>query len=127
VAAVKGRGGITKLVVTFDQALDPASAVNVANYGVSVPGRSGRMLGRHRTAIGSRRSIRVLAAIYDAAEHQVTLTLHTKLHQRQAIQLQINGTSGGVADTQGISLNSPDKLKPGKDYVGALDLNTGNV
>jgi hypothetical protein len=40
------------------------------------------------------------------------------------IQLQIKGTTGGVVDTQGSSLNSPDKLKQGKNYLAALDLIT---
>jgi hypothetical protein len=118
---VKVRGEITKLVITFDQALDPASAGNVDNYGVTIPGHT---RGRHRTSVASRHSIGIVAAAYDTAEHQVTLTLHTKLHQKQPIQLQINGGTGGVANTQGISLNSPDKQKPGKDCVGALDLNS---
>jgi hypothetical protein len=55
---------------------------------------------------------------------KATLTLRMKPHQRQTIQLQINGTTGGVTDAQGISLNSPDKLQPGKNYLAALDLIT---
>ena len=124
VAPVKSRGDIAKLVITFNQALDPASAANVANYGVTIPGRTGHALGSHRAAVSSRRSIGIRAATYNAAQHQVTLTLHTRLHQKQAIQLQIKGTTGGVVDTQGISLNSPDKLKQGKNYLAALDLIT---
>ncbi len=124
VAPAKGHGGITKLVITFNQALDPASAVNVANYGVAIPGRTKHTHGKDRTAVASQRSIGIRGAVYDAAQHQVTLTLHTKLQQRQAIQLEIKGTTGGVADTQGISLNSPDKLKPGKNYLAVLNLIT---
>ena len=120
----KSRGAITKLVITFDQALDPASAANVANYSVTIPGRTKHTVGRDRTAVGSRRSIGIRAAAYDGAQHEVTLTLRTKPHQKQTIQLQINGTTGGVSDTQGISLNSPDKLQPGKNYLAALDLIT---
>jgi Tol biopolymer transport system component len=122
VTPVKHRGGITKLVISFDQALDPASAANVANYGVTIPESTRPTRGRHRTAVAASRSIGILAAAYDAADHQVTLTLHTKLHRGQAVQLQIKGTTGGVADTQGLALNSRGTLKQGSDYVVALHL-----
>ena len=88
VVPVKGRGGIRELVITFDQALDPAAAANVANYGVSVPRPRH---GKHRTAVAARTAVGVASATYNAAEHQVTLTLHAKLHGTQAIQVQLKG------------------------------------
>jgi hypothetical protein len=75
-------------VVTFDQALDPATAANVANYGVSI---LGRRHGKHRTAAAARTPIGVASATYNAAEHQVTLTLDKKLHRTHSIQVQIKG------------------------------------
>ncbi len=95
---------------------------NVANYRVTIP-RTVHALGKRYTASISRRSVGIRAATYDAALRQVTLILNTKLHPNQAIQLQIKGTSGGVTDTKGLSLNSPDVLKLGKDYLAALNLN----
>jgi hypothetical protein len=86
---VKGRGGIRELVITFDQALDPAAAANVASYGVSIPGHRH---GNHKTAAVARTPIGVASATYNAAEHQVRLTLDKKLHRRQGIQVQIKGT-----------------------------------
>ncbi len=91
---MKHRGSIAKLVITFDKAADPAFAGNTTNYSVSVAGHRGHKEGRHRTATVSRRVIGVVSAAYNAAEHQVTLTLDTRLHRSQAIELQIEGTSG---------------------------------
>jgi hypothetical protein len=59
---------------------------------------------------------------YNPAKNQVTVTLHAKLHQREAIELQIKGTAGGLAGTQGSALNSADRLKQGKDYITALEV-----
>ena len=95
VAAVKGRRGVTELVITFNRALDPATAQNTANYQVSLPGRTVRLAGGHRTAARPGRSIAVTAAAYDAATHQVTLALRTSLHPQKTTQLEIDGTSGG--------------------------------
>ena len=41
---------------------------------------------------------------------------------RRDAQLQIKGTSGGVASTAGIPLNSPGGTKPGQDYLTTLAL-----
>ena len=117
---MKGRHGIKSLIITFDQALDPSSATNAANYQVSVPGRvlSGRH--GHQTAARPARSLAIGKVAYNPAKNRVTVTLHTKLHQREAIELQIKGTAGGLAGTQGSALNSSDKLKQGTDYITAL-------
>jgi Calx-beta domain/WD40-like Beta Propeller Repeat len=88
VVPVKARKGITKLVITFDQALDPAAAANVASYGVSIPGHKHA---KHRNAVAARTAIGVASATYNAVEHQVTLTLDKKLHQKKGIQVKIQG------------------------------------
>ena len=122
VAPLKSLRDKTSLVITFDQALDPASAQNSSNYQLSLPGRTVHGLHRHQTATGPRRPVGISAATYNPATHEVTLTLRTKLRQGQAYQLQINGAAGGLVDTEGTALNSPDALRPGKDYLAALDL-----
>ena len=81
-----------------------------------------RLAGGHGTAVRPGRSVAITAAIYDPATHQVTLTLRTKLHPQKTTQLEINGTSGGVASTDGVPLNSPNTTKPGQDYLATLDL-----
>ena len=47
----------------------------------------------------------IFSAVYDAADHQVTLTLHTKIQHRQSIQLQIKGTPDGAIKTQEIAIS----------------------
>jgi hypothetical protein len=64
-------------------------------------------------------------ATYNAATHQVTLALRTPLRSGVAYQFRVYGASGsGVESTSGASLNSPGKLKPGKDYQAVLELAT---
>jgi hypothetical protein len=119
---MKGRRGITSLVITFNGALDATTAQDAANYQVSVPGRALHASRGHRSAARPSRPVGIAAASYDATAHQVTLTLSTALRPRQAAQLEIKGTSGGVTATDGAPLNSPEGLKPGLDYVGTLDV-----
>ena len=97
VTPVKSRGGVEKLAITFAQALDPTSAENVNSYGVSILAHAQHRHGKQSTADESRRSIGVASAVYDAADHQVTLTLHAKLHGRQTVQLQLKNAAGNVA------------------------------
>jgi roadblock/LC7 domain-containing protein len=122
VAPLNSRRDKTSLAITFDQALDPASAQNTTNYQVSLPGRALHVGHRHQTATRPRRMVGITTASYDPSTHEVTLTLGTKLRQGQAYQLQIKGAAGGLADTEGVALNSPGILKPGEDYLAALDL-----
>lgn len=85
---MKGRGGIRELVITFDQALDPAAAANIASYDVTIPAHRH---GKHPIAAAARSPIGVASATYNAAEHQVTLTLRKKLHGIRAIEVQFKG------------------------------------
>ncbi len=119
------RRRITSVVVTFNQALDPASAQNLANYQITLPGRTVHTRPGHLTTTRPGRSVVIKNAGYNAATHQVTLTLRTPLRRGTAYQFRVNGASGsGVESTSGASLNSPGKLKPGKDYQAVLDLAT---
>jgi Tol biopolymer transport system component len=116
---------ITNVVVTFNQALDPASANNLANYQITLPGRTVHTRSGHLTTTRPGRSVVIRNAGYNAATHQVTLTLRTPLRRGTAYQFRVNGASvSGVESTGGVSLNSPGKLKPGKDYQAVLDLAT---
>jgi Tol biopolymer transport system component len=121
--ALESRRGVTSVIVTFNQALDPASAQNLANYQITLPGRTVHSRHNHLTTTRPGRSLVIKSAGYNAATHQVTLTLRTPLLPGTAYQFRVNGASGGgVESTSGVSLNSPDKLKPGKDYQVVLDL-----
>jgi hypothetical protein len=122
VSALEGRRGNTSLVITFDKALDPATAQNIANFQVSLP-----KVAPHRSrglGITARRSrpVKIATVTYDPVQHQVTLTLQSKLRQGQTTQIDIKGTSGGLASTDGVPLNSPNKQKPGQDYLALVDL-----
>jgi hypothetical protein len=55
-------------------------------------------------------------------DHQVTLTLRSKLRPGQMAQLDIEGTPGGVASAAGIPLNSPGGTKPGQDDLTTVAL-----
>ncbi len=78
VAPMKGRRGITTLVITFNKPLAPATAQDAANYQVSLPGRTIHGSRGHRSTTSPSRSVGVTAAAYNSQTHQVTLTLRTK-------------------------------------------------
>jgi hypothetical protein len=122
VTPVEGRHELTTVVVTFNQALDSASAQEVANYQISLPGHVVRAHGSHATATRPGRAVGVKTATYDATNHQVTLTLRTPLRRGQAYQFAINGAPGGVKGTSGIALGGSGTSAAGKDYAGELDL-----
>jgi Tol biopolymer transport system component len=119
------RRGVTSVVITFNQALDPASAQNLANYQITLPGRTVHTRHGHLTTTRPGRSVVIKNAGYNATTHQVTLNLRTPLRRGAAYQFRVNGASAsGVESMSGASLNSPDKLKPGRDYQAVLDLAT---
>ena len=68
VAPMKGRRGITSLVITFNGALDPATAQDAANYQVSLPGRTMHASHGHRSTARPSRSVGITAAAYDPAD-----------------------------------------------------------
>jgi Calx-beta domain/WD40-like Beta Propeller Repeat len=122
VASLESRHGLTSVVVTFNQALDSASAEDVANYEISLPGHIVRVHGSHSTATRLGRSLAIETASYDALTHQVTLTIRSRLRRGQTYQFQINGASGGLKGTSGIALGSSGASKPGNNYQGELEL-----
>jgi hypothetical protein len=92
VTPLKSRRDKTSLVITFNEALNPASAQNVSNYQVSLPGRTHHGPSRQKTTTGPRRPVGISAVSYNSADHEVTLTLRNKLRHGQAYELEINGT-----------------------------------
>ncbi len=94
---VQERHGKTSLIITFNQALDPASAISSANYHVTIPGSAAVIRHGHRTAARPSRPLSISKVAYDAATKEVTLSLRKPLHGKEAIELQITGTAGGVA------------------------------
>ncbi len=122
--AMKGRRGIRSLVIAFNQALDSTAAQDSANYQVSLIGKSRH--GRHAAARVTH-PMRIAATVYDAAAHEVTLTLAGRLKPGATAEVAIKGTAGGLTGANGVALNGAGKSKPGEDAVGTLDVGTRRV
>ena len=98
---------ITSIVLSFDRALDPARATNVANYSNVI-----RTVGPDRV-FGTLDDglVAIASATYDPATTSVTLTPASPLPLNVLYQIAINQnanilTTGGVADTTGALLNA---------------------
>jgi hypothetical protein len=106
---VKRHGAHAKpptLVLTFDEALNPGLADDVADYQLVVARR------KHRTTLAIR------SVAYDSAMQTVTLTPARRLNRNQHYQLTIKGTGPtGVADTRGNLLDGQGNGQPGSDFV----------
>ena len=95
----------TTLVVAFDQALDPATAVNPRDYILTGPGGA---------------SIRVGSATYDPILHTVTLHPVGRLDLHYRYVLQVVGSSpAGVAGADGLLLDGAGR--PASPYVTVVD------
>ena len=104
----------TTLVLTFDKALDSASAQNPLNY----------------TLTNARgRSFRIASVTYNPSALTVTISPATRLNVHQSYHLTVIGTPpAGVTDTSGNLLDGDLTGEPGSDYlatVSASDLVIG--
>jgi hypothetical protein len=104
----------TKLVLTFSSALDPARAMNVAEYQVValLRGRKGRL------RVGP--SVPVVQASYTAGAltSMVTLSLAKRLNVHNLYQLAVNGAPpSGITDTSGQFLDGKGNGQVGTNYV----------
>jgi IPT/TIG domain len=96
----------TFLVVSFNMALDPASAQLASNY--SVVGPNG-----HR--------FKVKAAVYNSTTHAVTLDFSQQLVLRKSYRFTINGTtSSGVKNSVGVLLDGANTGEPGSNFVTTI-------
>jgi hypothetical protein len=101
----------TRLVLTFGEGLDPATASNVGNYRLVAARPNGRV-------------IRVLAASYDPAARAVTLSLRRRLPLRDTFRLTVRGAApGGLSDAAGNLLDGDGDGRPGG--VFAVRINRG--
>jgi uncharacterized repeat protein (TIGR01451 family) len=95
----------TTLVLTFDEQLDPIRAENASNYQIIA-------------LEGSRRSIRIKSAVYDAATRTVTLRPAHRLNLHNRFRLTVVGTEPrGLSDTFGNLLDGQGNGDPGSDFV----------
>jgi hypothetical protein len=82
--------GRTTIVLNFDQALNPASATDLANYQITTIARNGR----------PGHPIRLQAAVYDPTENSVTLVpVAPRLPLFQRYGLAVRGGVAGVTNT----------------------------
>ncbi len=92
----------TSLVLTFDEALDPTTALKKSNY---------RIIGPEGRSIGIK-SVR-----YNAANHTVTLVPVTRINIHHRYQLIVKGVRPGeISNTLGQLLDGNDKGVPGSNY-----------
>ena len=96
----------TVLVVTFNEALDPASAVNLNNYQITDPAGG---------------SVRIRSAVFNAATNTVTLRPMDRINLHHTYHLKLIGTGpGGIRNTQGELLDGADAGSADGDYTGTL-------
>jgi len=101
----------TTLVLTFDKALDPASAQDPLNY--TITNSQGH-------------SVRIASVVYDPSTLTVTIAPAVRLNLRRSYHLTVIGTAPtGLTDTSGNLLDGALTGEPGSNYmatVTALDL-----
>ncbi len=96
----------TVLMLTFDQALDPTSAVNLSNYRITDPA-------------GKR--VKIASAVFNASANTVTLRPAERINLHHTYQLTVIGTGpSGVTSTLGLLLDGTDSGTADSDYHGML-------
>jgi len=89
----------TRIVLSFDQPMNPALAQVTSNYVF-------RRVVRGRALGGPRRAIRVTSAVYDPAKQTVTLTTARRLSLKQVYQITVNGGAPrGLTNVSGVPLD----------------------
>ena len=120
VRAVSGPVGTAEVVVSFNEPLDPSTAVDLLNYGYSV-----RTAGRDRK-LGTKddKLVGITSATYDPNTLTVTLPLEVAVPVNTPLLLQINeatsvaGAGVGVSDLLGNLLDGDGH--PGSPYSATV-------
>ena len=101
----------TRLVVSFDAAMDPTRSEDPANYRLLAPGRDRRL------GTADDRALAIDAATYDEALRAVTLATGRRLPLHLSYRLTVVGTPpGGVTSASGVPLDGSGTGQPGSDY-----------
>jgi hypothetical protein len=96
----------TRLVLRFNEALDPTRARQVTNY---------RIVGPEGVPIA------ITSAVYDAAAGTVTLSPKTRLDLHKIYTLTVNVTGAqGVSDPSGHLLDGANDGRPGSRFATTL-------
>ena len=97
-------------MLTFSGPLDPARAVNPANYEVVAAGRDG-ILGDRDDVV-----VRVLGLVYQPASRTVALKMGRRINIHHPYRLTVRGTgSAGVTDPAGRPLDGEGNGRSGGD------------
>ena len=109
VTAVNGFGNNSQVVITFNEALNPTTAMNPANFQLVALGKS---------ATGSPNAVPIASVTYNQLSHSVMLLPAQPLDPTQYYRLTVIGsTTTGVADTFGRRLSSTGFGSPGSNYT----------
>lgn len=115
---VVGRG-ITAVVLTFSEALDPVQAETLNNYNIRSSGANGQSAG------SGRRAIALTSANYDPRRRTVTLTLARPLAVGRFYQLTANGEgASGLTDAGGTLLDGDRNGLPDGIYQAQIGRGT---
>jgi len=114
--------GITAVVLTFSEPLDPSRAVNLLNYSYSLQaaGKDGRFGTADDILFG------IASATYNASNDSVTLHMRNPIHCNSFIRLTINQSTDnptvpiGVADTSGNLLDANNDGVPGGVFTATF-------
>jgi hypothetical protein len=97
----------TVVVVTFNDGLDPASAVNLSSYRITDP---------------SGHQVRITSAVFDAKTNSVTLRTASRINLHHTYHFTVMGTGqNAVRNTLGVLLDGANTGSPGSNYSGTLD------
>jgi hypothetical protein len=109
----------TSLVLTFSTPLDPATAVDVNNYQLSIirgVGRGGNLPGL---------LIRVREALYNPEAQTVTIVPARRLDIHNLYLLTVNGSAaGGIKGASGLLLDGTGNGTPGTNYAAIFSRKT---
>ena len=107
---------VTKLIVDFSGAVNPAQAAFVTTYRLATAGKGGSFDSKKGVKL-----IKVRSAVYDATSHSVTLALVKPFVLKKPIQLRINGLApSGLDDPFGRLIDGDHDGRPGGNAVALL-------
>lgn len=108
VVGIAGTGNNGRLDLTFDEALNPATATNRANYRLTSLGRNGR---------GPSRNVPIALATYNPGAITVVLFPARAIDPKQTYRIvAIGSTPSGIADTRGRRLLNAPGGTPGRNF-----------
>jgi uncharacterized membrane protein len=113
---------VTRVVVTFSGALDPAEADSLADYYLAMPRNHSPL------TAGNARTIRLKSARYHAASNTVTLVPKTPFKLTKPVEVLVVGMPpSGLRDSQGQFIDGDDDGQPGGNAVAILSVTSART